>query len=98
MERSGDGVVARGSFIQTLVLTDIATAWTECAPLIAREQTLLSAVLTELRKQLPFALVGLDTDNDIVLMNARLNSTDQRGYSLTSKAKCLLNSISPVLG
>lgn len=30
-----------------------------------REQTLLSTVLTELRKQLPFALLGLDTDNDM---------------------------------
>ena len=64
----------RGSFIQTLVLTDIATGWTECAPLIVREQTLLSAVLTELRKQLPFALLGLDTDNDTVFMNETLKA------------------------
>ena len=33
------GPVASGSFIQTLVLTDIATGWTECAPLLVREQT-----------------------------------------------------------
>ena len=31
------GPVASGSFIQTLVLTDIATGWTECAPLLVRE-------------------------------------------------------------
>jgi hypothetical protein len=68
------GPSARGSFIQTLVLTDIATGWTECAPLIVREQTLLSTVLTELRKQLPFALVGLDTDNDTVFMNETLKA------------------------
>jgi hypothetical protein len=68
------GPSARGSFIQTLVLTDIATGWTECAPLIVREQTLLSTVLTELRKQLPFALLGLDTDNDTVFMNETLKT------------------------
>jgi len=68
------GPSARGSFIQTLVLTDIATGWTECAPLIVREQTLLSTVLTELRKQLPFALLGLDTDNDSVFMNETLKT------------------------
>ena len=68
------GPSTRGSFIQTLVLTDIATGWTECAPLIVREQTLLSTVLTELRKQLPFALLGLDTDNDTVLMNETLKA------------------------
>ncbi len=68
------GPSARGSFIQTLVLTDIATGWTECAPLLVREQNLLSAVLTELRKQLPFALLGLDTDNDTVFMNETLKT------------------------
>lgn len=68
------GPSARGSFIQTLVLTDIATGWTECAPLLVREQTLLSTVLTELRKQLPFALLGLDTDNDTVFMNETLKA------------------------
>jgi hypothetical protein len=35
------GPSARGSFVQTLVVTDIATGWTECAPLLFREQTLL---------------------------------------------------------
>lgn len=68
------GPSTRGSYIQTLVLTDIATGWTECAPLIVREQTLLSTVLTELRKQLPFALLGLDTDNDIVFLNETLKT------------------------
>jgi len=63
------GPVAKGSFVQTLVLTDIATGWTECAPLLVREQRLLTEVLSELRKLLPFALVGLDTDNDSVFMN-----------------------------
>ena len=63
------GPVASGSFVQTLVLTDIATGWTECAPLLVREQRLLTEVLAELRKLLPFALLGFDTDNDSVFMN-----------------------------
>ena len=63
------GPVTRGSFVQTLVLTDIATGWTECAPLLFREQTLVSAVLTGLRELLPFDLLGFDTDNDSVFMN-----------------------------
>jgi hypothetical protein len=63
------GPTAKGSFVQTLVLTDIATGWTECAPLLVREQRLLTEVLTEVRKLLPFALLGFDTDNDSVFMN-----------------------------
>lgn len=63
------GPVTRGSFVQTLVLTDIASGWTECAPLLVREQKLLSEVLTELRRLLPFTLLGFDTDNDSVFLN-----------------------------
>src|SRR3954470_7595923 len=63
------GPVASGAFVQTLVLTDIASGWTECAPLLVREQRLLTEVLTEVRKLLPFALLGFDTDNDSVFLN-----------------------------
>src|ERR671929_90400 len=63
------GPSTRGSFVHTLVLTDIATGWTECAPLLVREQGLLSNVLSELRKLMPFDLLGFDTDNVSVFMN-----------------------------
>ena len=63
------GPTAKGSFVQTLTLTDIATGWTECAPPLVREQGLPTEVLGELRKRLPFALLGFDTDNDSVFMN-----------------------------
>ena len=63
------GPTARGSFVQTLVLTDIATGWTECAPLLVREQRLLTEVLGEVRKLLPIPLLGFDTDNDTVFLN-----------------------------
>ncbi len=57
------GPVTRGSFVQTLVVTDIASGWTELAPLLVREQTLLVDVLGEIRRRLPFPLLGFDTDN-----------------------------------
>ena len=63
------GPTARGSFVQTLTLTDIATGWTECAPLLVREQKLLTEVLGEVRKLMPFALLGFDSDNDSVFLN-----------------------------
>ena len=63
------GPVASGAFIQTLVLTDIATGWTECAPLLFREQTLLVGVLCEVRARMPFPLLGFDSDNDSVFIN-----------------------------
>jgi len=63
------GPVASGAFIQTLVLTDFATGWTECAPLLVREQTLLVGVLREVRALMPFRLLGFDSDNDSVFIN-----------------------------
>jgi hypothetical protein len=66
---SHSGPVAKGSLAWTLTLTDIATGWTECAPLLVREQTLLVAVLSELRKLMPFPLLGFDSDNDSVFIN-----------------------------
>lgn len=66
---SHSGPMAKGSFSWTFTLTDIATGWTECAPVLVREQTLLVAVLDELTKLLPFDLLGFDTDNDSVFIN-----------------------------
>ncbi|MCB8878544.1 ISNCY family transposase [Acidisoma silvae] len=63
------GGMLKGSYVQTLVLTDIATGWTECAPLLVREQNLLTKVLDEVRSRLPFPLLGIDVDNDSVFMN-----------------------------
>jgi len=63
------GPMTKGSFVQTLTVTDIATGWTECAPVLVREQSLLIAVLDEIRKLLPFPLLGFDTDNESVFLN-----------------------------
>ena len=68
------GPSSSGSYIQTLVMTDIATGWTECAPLLFREQHLLGEVMTQLRTLLPFPLRGFDTDNDSVFMNETIRA------------------------
>lgn len=66
---SHSGPLTSGSFAQTLVLTDIASGWTECAPLLFREQQLLIEVLTVLRGVMPLPILGFDTDNDTVFIN-----------------------------
>ena len=68
------GPSATGSFVQTLTLTDVATGWTECAPLLFREQRLLGEVMTAMRSVLPFPLLGFDTDNDSVFMNETIKA------------------------
>jgi hypothetical protein len=61
-----------GSFAHSLTLTDIHSGWTECAALVIREQTLVVEGISLIRHQLPFALRGLDTDNDSAFMNETL--------------------------
>ena len=68
------GPSARGSYVQTLVLTDIASGWTECGALLVREQHLLTEVLDKLKAVMPFALAGIDTDNDSVFINETLKA------------------------
>jgi hypothetical protein len=78
------GESAGGSFVQSLALTDIASGWMECVPLIVREQTLVVAALAKLRATLPFPLRGLDTDNDSVFMNETvLGFCQQNGIEFT---------------
>ena len=61
-----------GSFASTLVLTDIASGWTECVALLVREASLVVDALDRLRGALPFPLRGIDTDNGSEFVNESL--------------------------
>lgn len=57
------GESGAGSFVHSLVMTDIATTWTECVPLVVRQGALIVEALERLRTSMPFPLRGIDTDN-----------------------------------
>lgn len=54
---------ARGRSAHTLVLTDIASGWTECVALRVREAVLVLDGLERLRKTMPFPLRGIASDD-----------------------------------
>jgi hypothetical protein len=66
------GDVNRGSYVNSLVLTDIASGWTEGAPLVVRESGLVVETLERIRQGLPFALRALDVDNGSEFVNESL--------------------------
>ena len=66
------GGTMAGSYIHTLTITDIYSGWVECIPLIVREQTLVIEALETIRKQLPFPILGIDSDNDSAFVNDML--------------------------
>lgn len=66
------GGVAEGAYLYTLTLTDIATTWTECLPLLHRTQEGVRQAVERARQLLPFPLLGFDTDNGSEFLNELL--------------------------
>ncbi len=58
-----------GSYLNTLVLTDVVSGWTECVALLVREQNLVVQALMAIDQRLPITLRGLDTDNGSEFIN-----------------------------
>ena len=61
-----------GSFIHTLVGTDVSSGWTEFIALLAREQSLVVEGLNVFFQQIPFPVLGIDSDNDSAFINDTL--------------------------
>lgn len=54
------GTSVAGSFIQTLTMVDIATGWTECLPLIARDGSLVVEAMTRAQSLFPWLIRSAD--------------------------------------
>jgi hypothetical protein len=61
VDHCGDGTY--GTYLSTLVLTDVATGWVECQALLFRSTDQVIQGVTRARQLIPFPLSGLDTDN-----------------------------------
>lgn len=62
-----------GQFIYTLTMTDIASGWTECSPLLRKTDDEVVAAIKKVRNRLPIKLIGLDTDNGSEFINHTLS-------------------------
>jgi hypothetical protein len=74
------GISMAGSFIHTLVATDVCSGWTEFVPLLAREQSLVVEGLEVLFDQIPFPVLGIDSDNDSAFINDTLLAFCQKHH------------------
>ena len=73
-----DGGVAAGDYCQTLDLTDVATTWTETMAVRNKAQAWVFEALKKLRQNLPFPLLGLDSDNGSEFINQYLTAYCQQ--------------------
>jgi hypothetical protein len=61
-----------GFYLNTLVAVDIATGWSLCIPVWGKGQSRVGSAADHLRRQLPFPLLGIDTDNGGEFINQAL--------------------------
>jgi hypothetical protein len=78
------GGTAAGDYLYTLTMTDVCTGWTECAALANRGQIAVTDGIEQVRKRLPFKLLGIDSDNGAEFINHHLKAyCDARDISFT---------------
>ena len=78
------GKSVAGSHVHSLVLTDIASAWTIATPMLVRERTLITVTIEEIRKTLPLRLLGPDVNNDSAFIKSTLVAyCKEHGIKLT---------------
>jgi hypothetical protein len=66
------GDSTEGWYLNTLVMADVATGWTEPLGLLYRDQQTVRDGIEQLRQRLPFPLRGLDCDNGSEFLNRML--------------------------
>jgi hypothetical protein len=67
-----DGGESRGEYIQTLNVTDVCTGWTEIQAVRNKAQRWVFEALQDIRGRMPFALLGIDSDNGGEFINDQL--------------------------
>ena len=81
------GTSVEGAFLHTLVLTDVASGWTECLALRHRSQHTVIQALDWARPLLPFPILGLDTDNGGEFLNAELIAYCEREHLTFTRSR-----------
>ena len=57
------GDSTEGFYLNTLCAVDVASGWTECLPVWGKGQQRVCSAVHRMRQRLPFALLGVDSDN-----------------------------------
>jgi len=72
------GESTEGFYLTTLCTVDVASGWSECIGVWGKSQHRVGAGVHEIRRRLPFPLLGLDSDNGSEFINQHLYNYCQR--------------------
>ncbi len=81
------GETTAGKYVNTLTVTDIATGWTELVALLHKTEAEVSRGLVQTQQQLPFLLLGLDTDNGGEFINYAVKGWCERNSITFTRAR-----------
>lgn len=86
------GETTAGKYVNTLTVTDITTGWTELVALSHKTEAQVSKGLVQTKQQLPFPLLGLDTDNGGEFINYALKAwCEKNKITFTRARECKKN-------
>jgi hypothetical protein len=72
------GASSEGFYLNTLMAVDLVTGWTECVATWGKGQSRVGSAVDPVRRQLPFPLLGLNSDNGSEFVNHSLWDYCQR--------------------
>jgi len=72
------GESSEGFYLTTLSTVDVASGWSECIGVWGKGQERVGGAIHQVRKRLPFSLLGLDSDNGSEFINQHLYSYCRR--------------------
>ncbi len=89
------GESSEGFYLNTLCAVDVASGWLECVPVWGKGQVRVRSAVHRVRQRLPFALLGVDSDNGSEFINqcfytycSRENITFTRSRSYKKNDSC----------
>ena len=78
------GESTEGQYLNTLSAVDIATGWVACRGVLGKGQQRVGGAIHHLGQELPFPLLGLDSDNGSEFINHHLHHyCQQKGITFT---------------
>ena len=77
---SHSGSNASGEFIHSFNMTDIYSGWVESMPLMGKSEFVTLAAIKVIRRDLPFPLLGIDSDNGSEFINHHLYKYCQKKH------------------
>ena len=94
---SHDGGNASGEHIYSVTVTDISVGWTEIRPVLNKAQRWVKERIEEIKNELPYKMLGLDSDNGSEFKNYQLYQWAQeneitftRGRSYKKNDNCFV--------